>query len=201
VFANAYRRRDDLDGSLRQPHENEYLPDLLEGKELFLRLATEKVSLDHLTCLYKVRKARDLDFYRADIISSDWESLFRYVLTGKVVFFSDCVAVWRIHGDNATRTMSVDDRIQNLTRIVGPYREAKARDIFSIKVIESWFDKMIYRQADVHVRDLIRSGDCVGRRRFLRELRRINPRIYVKTLVRPKILWSRLKYALRGPRA
>ena len=201
VFANAYRRRDDLDGSLRQPHENEYLPDLLEGKELFLRLATEKVSLDHLTCLYKVRKARDLDFYRANIISSDWESLFRYVLTGQVAFFPDCVAVWRIHGENATRRLSVDDRIQNLRRIVGPYREAKAHDIFSNKVIESWFDKMIFRQADVHVRDLIRSGDHAGRKRFLQELRRINPRVYVRILARPKILWSRLKYTVWEPRA
>ena len=97
--------------------------------------------------------------------------------------------------------MSVDDRIQNLRRIVGPYRESKMRGIFADKVIESWFDKMIFRQADVHVRDLIRSGDYLGRRQFLQELRRINPRVYVRILARPKILWSRLKYTVWEPRA
>jgi hypothetical protein len=96
VCANAYRRRDDIDGSLQKPNENENLPDLLDGKDLFLLFATEKLSLYHLTCLYKVPKARDRDFYRVNIVSPDWESLFRYILTGRVAFISDCVAAWRI---------------------------------------------------------------------------------------------------------
>jgi glycosyltransferase involved in cell wall biosynthesis len=192
LFANAYRRRDDIDGSLHKPHENRHMPDLLEGKDLFLRLATEKVSLFHLTCLYKVQKARALDTYRADIISSDWESLFRYILTGRVAFFSDCVAAWRIHGQNATRTLSVEDRVQNMLRITGPYREAKAQGVFPSRVIETWFDSMLFRNADVNVRDLIRSGDGEGRRRYLRELKKINPKVYARIRRRPKIIWKRL---------
>ena len=196
IFANAYRRRDDIDGSLRKPDQNERLPNLLEGRDLFLRFATEKLSLDHLTCVYKVQKARDIDFYRANIISSDWESLFRYILTGRVAYFSDCVAAWRIHGQNATRTMSVEDRVQNMLRIVGPYREAKAQGIFPSHVIETWFDNMIFRLADVNVRRLIRSGDDEGRRRYLRELKKINSRVYARIRRQPRIILKRLKRAL-----
>jgi glycosyltransferase involved in cell wall biosynthesis len=192
VCANAYRLRDDIDGSLCTPPENKGLPNLLEGKDLFLRFATEKVSLHHLTCLYKVQKARDLDFYRANIVSSDWESLFRYILTGRVAFFSDCVAAWRIHGQNATRTMSVEDRVQNMSRITGPYREARAQGVFPVHVIEAWFDSMLFRDADVNVRDLIRDVDKTGRHRYLQELQKINPRVCVRIRRSPKIIWSRL---------
>jgi glycosyltransferase involved in cell wall biosynthesis len=192
VFANTYLCRDDLDGSLYDPPENKNLPDLLEGKDLLLRFANEKLSLYHLTCLYKVQKARETDFYRANIVSSDWESLFRYILTGRAAFISDCVAAWRIHGENATRTMSVEDRVLNMARITGPYREAKAQGVFPGPVIETWFDKMLFRQADINVRDLIRSGDKEGRRRYLRELKRINPRVYTGLRRRPKIIWNRL---------
>ena len=196
IFANAYRRRDDIDGSLRKPDQNEHLPNLLEGRDLFLRFATEKLSLDHLTCVYKVQKARDIDFYRANIISSDWESLFRYILTGRVAYFSDCVAAWRIHEQNATRTMSVEDRVQNMLRIVGPYREAKAQGVFPSRVIETWFDNMIFRLADVNVRRLIRFGDGEGRRRYMQELKKINPRVYAKIRRQPKIILKRLKRAM-----
>jgi len=201
IFANAYRRRDDIDGSLHKPDHNEHLPDLLEGTDLFLRFATEKLSLDHLTCVYKVQKARDTDFYRANIISSDWESLFRYILTGRVAYLSDCVAAWRIHGQNATRTMSAEDRIQNMQRIVGPYREAKARGIFPSHVIETWFDSMIYRLADVHVRHLIRSGDNEGRKHYMRELKEINPRVYARIRRQPRIIWKQLKRAMVSQRS
>ena len=196
IFANAYRLRDDIDGSLRKSDHNEHLPNLLEGKDLFLRFATEKLSLDHLTCVYKVQKARDIDFYRANIISADWESLFRYILTGRVAYFSDCVAAWRIHGENATRIMSVEDRVQNLQRIVGPYREAKVQDVFPSRVIESWFDKMIFRLADVNVRRLIRYGDDEGRKHYMQELKKVNPRVYARIRRQPRIIWKQLKRAM-----
>jgi glycosyltransferase involved in cell wall biosynthesis len=199
-FGNSLRLREDIGGAFRLPDENVDLPELLDGKDLFLRLASEKVSLFHRTCLYKVAKARDLDFYRADIISSDWESLFRYILTGRVGFFSDCVAVWRIHGENATRNMSVDDRIGNLQRIVGPYNYAKTDGVFPKRVIEWWFDRMLLKQADVDIRDLIRSGDSLGRRRFLSALREANPRVYRRIRIRPRVLWTRLKFGAKGLR-
>jgi hypothetical protein len=149
--------------------------------------------------LYKVQKAKDLDFYRADIVSSDWESLFRYILTGRVAFISDPVAVWRIHGHNATRTMSVDDRIMNLQQIVGPFEEAAALGVFPRDVIESWFDSVIRSKAADHASDLIRSGDEEGERRFMAALDRINPRARAKVGRCLAVRWARTKHAMFRP--
>jgi glycosyltransferase involved in cell wall biosynthesis len=198
VFANAYRLQEGLGGVFETLSVNLGLPETIDGRDLFLRMASQNISLFHLTCLYKTEKARALDFYRSTIVSSDWESLFRFILSGKVAFIPDFVAVWRIHGANATRMMSVQDRIQNLGRIVGPYEEAKKREVFPQHVIELWFDRMIFQAADVHLRDLIRSGEEKGRRKFLEELKMINPRVYMRTRRNPKLFWNRLKYFFKS---
>ncbi|MGW8311396.1 MAG: glycosyltransferase family 2 protein, partial [Thiogranum sp.] len=84
VFANATRVRDDLDGLQQfRDRENHDLPPVMRGSDLFMLLASNKITLFHNTCLYKRDKAIALDFYRENIISSDWESLHRYILNGK----------------------------------------------------------------------------------------------------------------------
>jgi hypothetical protein len=92
--------------------------------------------------------------------------------------------------------MSVEDRVQNMLRIVGPYREAKAQGVFQSRVIEKWFDNMIFRLADVNVRRLIRFGDDEGRRRYMRELKKINPRVYARIRRQPRIILKQLKRAM-----
>jgi glycosyltransferase involved in cell wall biosynthesis len=198
VFANAYKRRDDLDGRLSRPRKNKRLPEVIEGAELFLRLASEKISLYHLTCLYNVEKARNLDFYRADIVSSDWESLFRYILTGRVAFVSDIVAVWRIHGDNATRTLSAKDRIDNLQQVFGPYEEAKARGVFPDKVIDAWCTARLEAEARKHVLDLVRSDDVGGLQQFMAALLGMSPRAHARINSSPSLRWARTKRAIFG---
>ena len=47
VFANAARLREDLDSRVQASHENQGLPDILEGVEFFIRLATEKKYMFH----------------------------------------------------------------------------------------------------------------------------------------------------------
>jgi hypothetical protein len=150
--------------------------------------------------LYKAEKARNLDFYRSSIVSSDWESLARYILTGRVAFIPDPVAVWRIHGRNATRTMSVDDRIMNLQQIVGPFEEAAALGVFPRDVIESWFDSVIRSKAADHASYLIRSGDEEGEGRFMAALDRINPRACAKVEKCLAVRWARTKHAMVRPR-
>jgi glycosyltransferase involved in cell wall biosynthesis len=68
--------------------------------------------------------------------------------------------------------------------------------IFPSRVIETWFDNMIFRHADVNVRRLIRSGDDEGRRRYMRELKKINPRVYARIRRQPRIILKRLKCAV-----
>src|SRR5262245_36940282 len=100
VFSNAVRLYEDKGGIFKTAHENKDLPPVMAGPDLFLKLADAKsmISMFHNTAIYKREKAVNLDFFRRDIISSDWESLHRYILTGKVAFLNTSVSVYRIHG-------------------------------------------------------------------------------------------------------
>ncbi|MCB1706843.1 MAG: glycosyltransferase [Halioglobus sp.] len=197
VFANAARLREDLNGQLQSPTENASLPDALPGRDLFLRFATERVSLFHNTCLYHREKACALDFYRSDIISSDWESLHRYILTGNVAFIAKDVAVWRLHGHNATRTLSTAQRIDNLTAITAPCEAASAGNVFAQQILEEWLETRLWHAAYRDVRGLIKRRDFEGYHAYLAGLRAIHPRICRRIRWSPHLLLRKLRARLR----
>lgn len=194
IFANAVRIRDDLNG-LRETrrHENRGLARINEGRELFLSLASRKISLFHNTCIYRRAKAMELDFYREDIISSDWESLHRYILTGKVAFLERDAAVWRIHGENASKTMSTESRMQNLQSILGPYRYAKSRHLFSDAQIDAWLEKRLERAARKDVRSLLKYAGLSEYARYMRNLKTVNTRVFRKLQRSPRLFLRRLR--------
>lgn len=196
VFANAARLRDDLNGQIQSAHENHDLPEIIEGCELFLLLASKKISLFHNTCLYKRHKAIDMDFYRRNIISSDWESLHRYILTGKVAYLDEVAAVWRIHGRNASKGISAQERIENLQAIIGPYQQAKTSQRFPLPVIESWFEKRLSQTADKDGRTLLKTRDFPGYRNYLRYLKSVHPVVYRRIGLSPPLLVRMLRARL-----
>ena len=197
VFANAIRVRDDLDGlhELRQ-NENRNLPCVIEGRELFLSLASRKISLFHNTCVYRREKAISLDFYEKNIISSDWESLHKYILTGKVAFIDETVAIWRIHGENASKTMSVEDRISNLQSVLGPYKLAKSLHIFPQDQVDSWLDQRLERAARKDLRSILKLSDLDGYQQYMQKLHDINPRVYRQLQTSSRLFLRRLKARL-----
>jgi hypothetical protein len=196
VFANATRLRADLNGQIQPSHENHGLPEIIEGCELFLLLASKKISLFHNTCLYKRHKAIDMDFYRRNIISSDWESLHRYILTGKVAYLDEVAAVWRLHGRNATRIISTQERIENLQAIIGPYQQAKTSQRFPLPVIESWFEKRLSQAAANDVRTLLKTRDFPGYRNYIRHLKSAHPIVYRRIRRSPALLVKMLRARL-----
>lgn len=78
----------------------------------------------HLTCLYHRPTAMRLDFYRADILSSDFESLYRLMLEGKVAFLPMPAALWRQHGQNASTSTSAEALLANVAVFEGPAEHA-----------------------------------------------------------------------------
>jgi glycosyltransferase involved in cell wall biosynthesis len=196
VFANAARLREDLNGQIQPPHENHGLPDIIEGCELFLLLASKKISLFHNTCLYKRHKAIDMDFYRNNIISSDWESLHRYILTGKVAYLDEVAAVWRLHGRNATRIISAQERFENLQAIIGPYQHAKMIRRFPLPVIESWYKESLSQAAAKDARTLLKARDFPGYRNYFRYLKSVHPAVYRSIGRSPALLARRLRARL-----
>jgi len=190
VFSNAARLDSNDGGNLVAAHENKGLPNILDGRELFLKLAKEDISLFHSTAIYQRDKAMALDFYRSNIISSDWESLHRYILGGNVAFIDTIASVWRIHGHNATKNISAQARTENLEAIAGPYFAAKVSAAFDESTLESWLNRRLWRIAFKDVRTLIKAGDNVGLKAYLSALTDISPATARRIRRSPK-LWIR----------
>jgi hypothetical protein len=69
--------------------------------------------MHHLCALYRGDAARAIGFYRADIVSSDYESLYRLAIGHSIVHIPAKVAVWRRHGGNASRRRDAEESVQN----------------------------------------------------------------------------------------
>jgi glycosyltransferase involved in cell wall biosynthesis len=197
VFSNAVRLYENKGGIIEPSHYNKNLPRVMAGPDLFLKFAdTKRISLFHNTAIYKKEKAVNLDFYRRDIISSDWESLHRYILTGKVAFLNTNASVWRIHRANATQNMSAQNRGSNLQVIVDPYLAAKALGLFSMSALDAWLETRLWRTAFLDARILLKARDLKGYKSYLCVLKRISPRIERRIRRSPKLLIQRLTASL-----
>ncbi len=92
------------------------IPDKLScnGLEILTRVPSSRYMFMHISTIYSRKHAVELDFYRTDAMSSDWESLFRLCLRGTTCYLDKVVACWRIHGTNETGSINIDNHINNL---------------------------------------------------------------------------------------
>jgi len=104
---------------------NEKLRDVMDGNEVFLALADYSIVINHMTCLYRRKLAGSLSFYRLDIISADWESIYRMVIGRKVGFIDEYCGAWRRHGANASRSFN-ERGILNNYQLCTSLRDAAA---------------------------------------------------------------------------
>lgn len=86
----------------------------LTGVDLVRGLPAVSHHLPHMTTLYRRAPAMKLDFYRRDLISGDWESLYRLALRGHVAFVDRIVGAWRAGDANASRVADWRERARNL---------------------------------------------------------------------------------------
>lgn len=112
VYANQFDYYE-WDGSFSRKTPDRMAEGVHGGGEILWGVALGKVGLYHLTTLYDARLARDIDFYSKDIISSDWESLYRLLSLGKVYKLNRHVGVWRHHGANETAKLHVGALLEN----------------------------------------------------------------------------------------
>lgn len=106
------------------------------GHDYFLRWGAW-LGPSHQSSLYPRRLAIEMDFYRCDIISSDWESLRRLVLRGNVLLHGQMVCVWQRHAAGASAALDVPARIADLQGIHLPYEAAKGAGM-NADVLEAW---------------------------------------------------------------
>ena len=109
---------------------------LMDGKELFLKWG--RVALPHLGAVYRRSLALELDFYRCDILSSDWESLLRFVLRGKVALLPGICGHWRQHEHNASRSADWSVFEANLQSVTLPAAFAREMGVFDESTLQAW---------------------------------------------------------------
>jgi len=85
------------------------------GRGFLDDVAARKAQITHLATLYDRRLAIGLDFYRSDILSSDFESLYRLALHGNIAYLDRSVGVWRKHGGNTVTIKRLQESIDNLS--------------------------------------------------------------------------------------
>lgn len=86
----------------------------VEGVQFLKDVQEQRAQTTHLTTLYHRHKAMEIHFYQTPIMSSDFESLYRLVLHGSVVYLKQTVGLWLHHGNNLVKIKSLDESIENL---------------------------------------------------------------------------------------
>lgn len=104
------------------------------GLQLVKKLPDKKYYLKHLATLYARETAIKIGFYNSASNSSDWESLYRLSLHGKVKYLNRNVGVWRIHDRNESGTTDYQKLLENLAIWPPIYKEAVA---FGMNQIEA----------------------------------------------------------------
>ena len=87
----------------------------LRGLQVLRNIRNPAYHFYHLATLYNRRAAISTDFYRQNVIGSDWESLYRLAICGKVSFLNRPVGVWRKSSRNASRSAVINHWTENLT--------------------------------------------------------------------------------------
>jgi glycosyltransferase involved in cell wall biosynthesis len=122
------------------------VPAIMDGAEFLVRFPPfGTVAPLHLTCLYHRASALETGFYRKDILSSDFESLYRLMLSGRVAFVDRLAALWRQHGSNASATTSFEALRANLDVFEGPYRRAIELDRLTPAEADRWLRQRLAR--------------------------------------------------------
>ena len=138
---------------IHSKHSEELL--CIDGKKYFLGLPAQETYFSHLTTLYNRKLAMDIDFYGEDILSADFESIYRLILTGNIVSYNKVVGVWRIHESNVSSNsfFLIDDVIKNFKFVDNSALFAKAyleksviaswKKTYTVRIIESYILKTL----------------------------------------------------------
>lgn len=167
---------------------------LVEGKHVALNLAREEYHFSHLATLYLRERALELDFYRMDVLSSDWESLYRLACHGYVAFLDRIVGVWCVGSGSASQTKDSAIVARNMRIFSSIARELIAAGV-PTKTATRAMDEAAIAIAKVHVASFTRSGLFAACLRYICCMEGVRLWIKVRLLLHPGVL-ARLARAL-----
>lgn len=134
----------DVQGKLIEETVNDRLPAVMDGTWFFAEFP-KGYTFPIVTCLFDAGLAKEVEFFRKDIISLDWEALLKLVLHGKVCFLKENVAVYRRHANNSTKSLNVDWILEGAEFVENPYSYALHNKIFPKKMLDEWRSRLLKR--------------------------------------------------------
>lgn len=173
----------------------------LAGIDLVRNLPASPYHLSHMATLYRRSPAIKLDFYRRDVISTDWESLYRLALHGRVAFIDRIVGVWCAGERNASRVADWRTRVGNLQIWPSIFAAAVQAGMPRIEAETVQASTMKYF-AYLGFSDVLVSVGVVAARKYLAALWRDHRSTARRLLLDPRC-WLRLSIAavVSGSRA
>lgn len=94
---------------------------IFNGWRYFFSWPRKNKLMNHLSCLYSRQKAITTGFYTCDIISSDYQSVFRLIPRGDILWLDCKAGVWRKHGQNASSLKNNREKIKDFSFVTTVY--------------------------------------------------------------------------------
>lgn len=101
--------------------------------------------IPHLTAVYDRELAINIDFYRTEYISDDWDSMLRLIQGYKVGFVKSMSGIFGRHDSNVSKTINIDSIFGNKTFIESNYSWAIKLGQIKKDVLDNWREEMLYR--------------------------------------------------------
>lgn len=171
------------------------LPKIVDGNRLLL-LQADGYTIPHVSSIFNRKLASDLDFYRSQYMSQDWESLYRIIQGKKVGFISTTSAAYGRHHDNVSKSLDLDYVMKSTEYITNAYDLAIELNQIERRVLDAWKMKMLERYfAKIYLKIVL--WDKSKRALFFTKLSALHPNLYKDSLWKMKL--KVLDFAARYP--
>lgn len=121
-------------------------PAIVDGDEFFLNHPPfGLLGPFHLSALYNREAALKLDFYRSDIASTDFESLYRLMTGHRIGFVDEVIGVWFQHSENFTRNPRRRQLADNLELFESLYQHGITVGIAGKRDLIRWYRARLAR--------------------------------------------------------
>lgn len=176
---------------------------LIPGFELLMNWDTSSVY--HLGALYNRPLAVSIDFYRKDILSTDFESLLRLIQHGDVVLLNRVAGAWRISDDNPSQDLNFELEKESFLRFHAAVEQGLELGR-PASVLHAWRRRIIAKNLDDYmglVLLALAKPPASAHQDLRQNLKKLHAYISLKELPflqRPKIALKLCLFKLLGPK-
>jgi glycosyltransferase involved in cell wall biosynthesis len=171
--------------------------ELLNGTNFFFSIPKNRLRLQHLSALYRRSEALPLDFYSADIVSSDYDSFYRLILNHEIAHCDRVAGAWIKHESNFSSRKDASIWLRNLDLFDNARSYARialnGRDNHSLS---AWYRRNFIHYIQTLICRAIRINDGRILAQVLAGARERNRSLFILTLILPSTYLKALKTIL-----